>query len=156
MADSVFNIAKGRFVELQNRVANNDPANSALVVVLLQANEADAVLDDYDNLSLLLAAAGNTEATFTNYARKVLTDLDLSAITPDDTNDRQDADFADQVWTSAGGAVNNTLTKVVICYDPDSTAGDDTTLVPLTHHDFAQTTNGTNLTAQVAVYGRAS
>ena len=33
MANIVFNIAKGRVVELYNRVENNDPANSALILV---------------------------------------------------------------------------------------------------------------------------
>lgn len=156
MANGVFNVAKGRVVELHNRVAGNDPANSGLVVVLMTANEADATLEDYDNLSLLLAAGGNTEATFTNYARKVLTDTAVTAVTPDDANNYQTTDLADQVWTSAGGASNNTLTKLVICYDPDTTGGDDTALIPLTHHDFTPTTNGNDLTAQITGYFRAS
>lgn len=153
MADGVFNIAKGRAIELHNRVANNDPAASGLVVVLLKAAEADATLEDYDNLSLLLAAAGNTEADFTNYARKVLTDTDISAATPDDTNNRQEADIPDQTWTSAGGTTDNTLAKLIICYDSDTGAGDDTGLVPLSHHDFVATTDGNDLTATIDANG---
>ena len=34
MADFVFNIAKGRVAEFYNRVDTNDPANSALVIVV--------------------------------------------------------------------------------------------------------------------------
>lgn len=156
MADGVFNVAKGRVNELVNRVASNDPANSAIVVVLLQLNQADATLEDYDDLSALLANAGNTEATFTNYARKVLTDADLSAPTPDDTNNRQDADSPDQTWTSAGGAANNTLTKLLFCYDGDTTAGTDSNIIPLTHHDFALTTDGTDISAVINNFYRAS
>lgn len=153
MADGVFNIAKGRVNEYVSRVDSNDPTNSALVIVLLKAAEADATLQDYDDLGALLAAAGNTEADFTNYTRVVLTDADVTAPTPDDTNNWQNADIADQVYASAGGASNNTLVKLIICYDGDSTAGTDANLIPLTHHDFAVTTDGNDLTAQIATTG---
>ena len=77
MADGVFNVAKGKVNEYHDRVDNNDPANSAIIVVLLQVAEADATLQDYATLSALLAGA-NTECTFTNYARKVITDTATS------------------------------------------------------------------------------
>jgi len=59
MGQLAFNISKGRVVELHNRVDGNDPANSALIlVVLAEAGlESDAVLQDYDTLSALLAAS---------------------------------------------------------------------------------------------------
>lgn len=152
MADGVFNVSKGKVNEYVARVDGNDPTNSALVIVLFKVSEADATLEDYDTLSALLAGS-NTEADFTNYARKVLTDADISAPTPDDTNNRQDADFPDQTWSSAGGASNNTLTKLIVCYDDDSTGGTDANLIPLTHHDFAITTTGVDLIAQVNAAG---
>lgn len=152
MADGVFNIAKGRVNEYVSRVDANDPVNSALVIVLLQVAQVDATLEDYDDLATLLAAA-NTEATFTNYARVVLTDADVTAPAPDDTNNWQAADIADQVYTAAGGATNNTLVKLIICYDGDSTGGTDANIIPLTHHDFAVTTDGNDLTAQIAATG---
>jgi len=135
------------------RVNNNDPANAALVITLLQANVADATLVDFDDLSALLADAGNTEATFTNFARIVLTDTDVTDPTVDDTNDRQDADIPDQTFTSAGGAVNNTLTKLLVCYDSDSTGGTDANIIPMTHHDFAITTDGSDIVAQINAAG---
>lgn len=154
MADGVFNIAKGRVVEYYNRVENNDPSASALIIVLLKANEAEATLIDRDDLSAVLAEAGTTEADFTNYARKTLTDVELAALpAPDDTNDRYDIDLPDQTWTSAGGATNNTLTKLLVCYDNDTGAGTDANIIPLTHHDFAATTDGSDLTAQFAAAG---
>jgi len=159
MADEVFNIAKGRVVEWYNRVESNDPANSAFVLVLLKAAEADAVLRDYDDLSALLGAAGNTEADFTNYARKVLTDAELAALpAPDDTNDRYDIDLPDQTWTSAGGASNNTLVKAVLCYDADTTGGTDANIIPVAHYDFTPTTDGSDLTLRwnAAGFYRAS
>lgn len=146
MADVVCNIAKGRVNELFNRVAGNDPTNSAIVVVLLKVAEADATLIDYDDLAALLAGS-NTEADFTNYARKVLTDADLSACVPDDTNDWMLAVMGNLTWASAGGATNNTLAKLVVCYDSDTTAGTDANILPLLAMDFTPTTNGADLTA---------
>jgi hypothetical protein len=152
VADFVFNIAKGRVGELYNRVDTNDGANSALlVVVLATANlEGDATLKDYDTLEDILAAA-NDEVTNTNYARKTLTDADLGAISVDDTNDRFDYDISDQTWTSV--AAGDGWSKLLICYDPDTTGGTDTTVVPLTAHDFVVTPNGSNITAQVNASG---
>ena len=157
MADLMFNVGKGKMMEYHDRVVNNDPTNAALIIVLLKVNEADATLIDYDDLAALLAGS-NTEADFTNYARKVLTDADLSASTVDDANNRREADMADQVWTSAGGATNNTLTKILICYDSDTTGGTDANIIPVGHADFAGTTTGADLTAQINVlgYGRSA
>lgn len=153
MADFVFNIAKGKVNEYHDRVVNNDPTNAALVIVLLQAAEADATLEDYDDLATLLAQGGNTEADFTNYARKVLTDSDLSASVVDDTNNRREADMADQTYTSAGGASNNTLVKLLVCYDSDTTGGTDSNIIPLTAHDFSVTTDGNDIVAQINAAG---
>jgi hypothetical protein len=153
MANGTFNIAKGRVNELMNRIDSNDPTNSGITIVLLQAtSEADGTLEDYDTLAALLAGS-NTEANFTNYARKDLSDSDITAPTPDDTNNRQDADIPDQTWTSAGGASNNTLDKLIICYNPDITSDVDADIVPLTHHDFAGTTNGSDLIAEIDTDG---
>jgi len=82
MANAVFNVALGRINELHDRVVGNDPANSALVIVLLKTAEADATLKDYTTLAALLAGA-NVEANFTNYARKVLTNTELTGSTAD-------------------------------------------------------------------------
>jgi hypothetical protein len=155
MADGVFNIAKGRVVELYANVENNAPANSAFIVVLLKAAglEADDTLNNYDDLAALLAAS-NDEADFTNYARKVLTDADLAAVpAPDDTNNRRDLDIPDLTWTAAGGAANNSVGKLLVCYDPDTTGGTDGSIVPLTYHDFVVTTDGSDVTAQIAAAG---
>lgn len=155
MADFVFNIAKGRVVELYNNVKSNSPANSAFVVVLLKSAglEADDTLNNYDDLASLLAAT-NDEADFTNYARKILTDVELAALpAPDDTNNRRDLDIPDLTWTAAGGATNNTLGKLIVCYDADTTSGTDAALIPLTAHDFTATTDGSDLVAQIAAAG---
>lgn len=150
MADLVFNIAKGRVAELYNRVDTNDPANSALIVVPVDvAAVSDATIRDFDTLAAVLAG-GVTERTTGGWNRKTLTDADLAAFTPDDTNDRVDLDIADQVWTAvSAGAV----TDLIICYDNDTTGGTDSNLIPLTMHDFAITPDGSDVTAQIATAG---
>lgn len=156
MGNIVFNVAKGKVNGYTERVDSNDPANSALVVVLLKTTESDAALKDYDTLGAILAAGGgtaNVEANFTNYARKVLTDADVPAPVVDDSGDEQYSDIPDQTYTSAGGAANNALVKVLICYDPDTTGGTDTNIVPLTAHDLAVTTDGNDLTIRIPTNG---
>ena len=152
MAASVFNIAKGRVAEYYSRVDSNDPANSALVIVVLADSglESDATLLDLDTLEAVLAGTTN-EATNTGYARKTLTDADLGALTPDDTNDRMECDIADQTWSSV--SAGDDWAKVVICYDSDTTGGDDGDIIPLTLHDFVASPSGANITLQVPTTG---
>jgi len=140
MADFVFNIAKGAVAEKVRDGA------SVLGMMLLKVSEADATLKDRDDLAAILAN-GSTEADFTNYARK--TGL-TATITVDDTNDRVDVDIPDQTWTSAGGGTNNTLTDLIVYYQE---AAADASRVPLTLHDFAETTTGSDITAQVNAAG---
>lgn len=153
MANGVFNVAKGKVNQYVDDVANNNPANAGLVIVALQASVSDALLGRFDTLAALLADAGVTEATFTNYARIALTDAEVSAPTPDDVNDRQEADIPDQTFVGAGGVLNNNLVKFLVCFDPDLTAGDDSAIIPLTHHDFVVTTDGNNLQATINASG---
>jgi hypothetical protein len=145
MANGVFNIAKGAFVEKVRDGAAN------LLILLLKANEAEATLIDRDSVADMLAN-GSAEADFTNYARK--TGL-TGTITVDDTNDRVDVDVDDQTWLQAGGALNNTLTKAIVAYEESAA---DSGRIPLTHHDFSVTTDGSDLTLQVnaAGFARAS
>lgn len=151
MADQLFNIAKGRVAELYNRVDLSDPTNAVLVVVVINTGTADATLRDLDTLAAVEADAGTAEVTNTGYARKVLSDADLTAFAPDDTNDRVDLDFADQTWTSV--LAGTAWTDILVCYDSDSTGGTDSNIVPLTQHDFAVTPDGSDITAQLNAAG---
>lgn len=151
MADFVFNIAKGRVAEFYNRVDSNDPANSALIIVVIDANgDTDATMRDRDDLSALLGGTAN-EVTNSGYARKTLTDADLTALTIDDTNDRVDLDIPDQTWTAV--AAGTAWTDLLVCYDGDTTGGTDSNIIPLTCHDFAVTPDGSDITAQIAAAG---
>ena len=152
MADFVFNIAKGRVAEFYWRVDNNDPANSALIIAVLATAglESDATLIDKDDLAAVVSGATN-EVTNTGYARKVLTDADLTALTPDDTNDRMDVDIPDQTWTAV--LAGDGWSKLLVCYDGDTTGGADSAIIPLTAHDFVVTPDGSDIIAQIATAG---
>ncbi|MFB9681234.1 hypothetical protein [Streptosporangium vulgare] len=149
MADGVFNLALGRIAYYGSLPATND----ALIVVLLKSSglEADATLRDHDTLSALLAST-NDECDATSYTRKTLSGV---TVTVDDTNNRVDIDADDFSYTSLGGASNNTLAKLIIAYDPDTTGGDDTTIIPLTFHDITLTTDGNPVNATIPTGGFA-
>lgn len=144
MADFIFNIAKGKIAYYAGLPAAND----ALIAVPIESTgiESDAVLKDYDTLDAILTAANNEQTTM---GRKTLANV---TVTVDDTNDRTDIDFDDPVWAAATG---NAIAALVICYDPDTTAGTDADLVPISKHDFAVTPNGTDITGTVAIGGAA-
>lgn len=153
MANIVFNIAKGRVVELYNRVKSNDPTNAALILVPIETSglEADAVLMDADTLTALLSGATNEQTTM---GRKVLTDAELAALpAPDDTNDRYELELPTTTWAAATG---NAISKIAVCYDPDTTGGTDANIVPLTMFDFVQTPSGSDIQMTGGTFYRAS
>jgi hypothetical protein len=152
MADFVFNVAKGRVAELYNRVDAGDPSTARLYVIPVDvAAVTDATLRDVDTFADVLSA-GVTERTTGGWNRKTLAAADLAAMAADDTNDRMDLDAADQTWTAVtAGAV----TDLIFCY---AAVGSPTNaqLTPLTQHDFAITPDGSDVTATIAVFYRAS
>lgn len=153
MANIVFNIAKGRVVEYYNRVENNDPANSAIILVPIETSglEADATLIDVDTLAALIAGATNEQTTM---GRKTLTDTELAALpAPDDTNDRYEVSLPTVTWTAATG---NAISKIAVCYDSDTTGGADSAIVPLTMFDFVQTPSGADIQMTTGVFFRAA
>lgn len=139
MADIVFNVAKGAVAEK----VRDDPTKVG--VLLIKTAESDALMRDRATITTVLS--GSTEADFTNYARK--TGL-TGTLTVDNTNDWAQVSIPNQTWTSAGGATNNALAKLVIFYDEGGTDG---TRIPLSAHDFVVTTDASDLTAQVAATG---
>lgn len=153
MANIVFNQAKGRVVELYNRVKSNDPANSALILVPIETSglEADATLIDADTLAALLAGTTNEQTTM---GRKVLTDADLAALpAPDDANDRYDVSLPTVTWAAATG---NAISKIAVCYDSDTTTGTDANIIPLTMFDFSLVPDGSDIQMTGGVFFRAS
>lgn len=153
MANLVFNISKGKVAELAQRVENNDPANSILVLEAINTSATDATLIDLDTFALIESDGNTAEVTNSGYARKTFANGTVT-VTLDDTNDRMDVDVADQTWTAV--AAGSAWTDLVFGYDSDSTAGTDANVVPLTLHDFAVTPDGSDITATIAVFFRAS
>jgi hypothetical protein len=153
VSNITFNVAKGRVVELYNRVKSNDPTNAAIILVPIETSglEADATLIDADTLAALLSGATNEQTTM---GRKTLTDADLAALpAPDDSNDRYDISLPTTTWTAASG---NAISKIAVCYDSDTTGGTDANIIPLTMFDFAQTPSGADIQMTTGVFFRAS
>ena len=153
MANIVFNIAKGKVAEYYDRVKSNDPANSAIILVPIETSglEADSTLIDADTLAAVLAGATNEQSTM---GRKTLTDAELATIpAPDDSNDRNERSLPTVTWTAASG---NAISKMLVCYDPDTTGGTDSNIIPLTMFDFAQTPSGADIQMTTGTFFRAS
>jgi len=156
MGTLVFNRSKGRGVEFAERVNANDPTNAVFVWSLWNITASDATERDLDDFAAIEASGTNAELTSgtnANYVRKTLADGALT-ITYDDTNDRVDVDCADQTWTALGAGT--AVTTAICGYDSDSTAGTDSAILPITQHDFAITPDGSDVTAQIAVFFRAA
>ncbi|MEU6233852.1 hypothetical protein [Kitasatospora sp. NPDC047058] len=145
MANIAFNIALGKVAYYAGLPAAND----ALIAVPIETSGivSDAVMRDYDDLATLLAGASNEQTTM---GRKTLASV---TTTVDDTNDRVAVDSADITWTAATG---NAVSALVICYDPDTTTSTDSTRIPLVKLDFPLTPDGSDVTATVTDFFRAS
>lgn len=145
MADLIFNIVKGKIRYYTELPAAND----ALIVVPVEATglEADATLRDYDDLASLLAGSTNEQ---TSLGRKSVTSGITATV--DDTNDRVDIDMGDVTFLATAG---NGVGAVIICYDPDTTGGTDSSLIPLVKLDCALTPDGTDFVAILATAGFA-
>jgi hypothetical protein len=139
MADFMFNIAKGAFVEkFRDSAANGG-------VLLLIAADTDDAMRDTDTLAALLATSAD-EATDGSYARK--TGL-TGSITVDDTNNRVDVDLPDQTFSALAGA---DITDAVIFYQESAA---DSGRIPLTCHDFVIEVDGSDVTMQLNASGFA-
>jgi hypothetical protein len=144
MANIVFNIAKGSVVDYFRRVDANDPANSAIIIVPVDAGATtDATARDFDTLSAC-TGGGFTERTTGGWNRKTLTDTEIATPAVDDTGDTFSVTIPDQTWTAvSAGAV----TDLIVCYDSDTTAGTDANIIPLLLLDFAITPDGSDVVA---------
>jgi hypothetical protein len=156
MGNFVFNQGAGKVSEWAARVIANDPTNSIFTIVLWNAGATtDATIRDLDTVALIEADVNVAEITGGTYARKTISDsVGSLTVTIDDANDRTDVDIADQTWTALTSGGTNP-TDLSFNYDSDSTAGTDANVVPATWHDFVVTLDGSDVTAQVAVFFRA-
>jgi hypothetical protein len=135
MADIEFTNTKGMLAYYATLPAAND----ALILVPIQTTglEADATLRDYDDLAALLAGTSNEHAM----GRKTIIAGGIT-ITVDDTANTKTIDIADQTYVAPAAGVQ--VGAFLLCYDPDTTAGTDSTIIPLTKQDAAVTPDGVN------------
>lgn len=152
MADFVFNIAKGRCVQLAINVDNGSPANSRLILIPFDNNggSTDDNVKDADTVAAVEALTGVTERTANGWNRKTLTSADVT-VTLDDSGNLQSVDIPDATWTPTVGS--DTITDLCLAYDDDNTTGTDANLVPLSWHDFVITPDGSLVTAQINAGG---
>jgi hypothetical protein len=137
---------------LVTRVKNGDPAAARLYVIPLSTSVAQATAEDVDDFAALITA-GAVEQTAGGWSRITIAAADITALAPDDTNNRYDADFIDLVW--AGPTAGNNTTGLVVCYASVATPT-NAQLMPISHHDFVITADGSQVTGTVAVFYRAS
>jgi hypothetical protein len=155
VASYVFNISKGRACEFFYRVKNNDPANSAIILIPLGVSDTEANRRDDDSVSVFLAALPDEAGA--SWGRKTITDASspaLAAIAPDDVNDRFACPLPSITWTTPTAAQNTVA--MLVAYDNDTTGGDDTNLIPICVCDFAVTADGNDVILNAGDCLRAS
>lgn len=152
MADFIYDRSLGSIAELYNRVKGDSPANSAFVICALVDSpvDTDASLRVRQFLSGVLSV-NTSEASNSNYARKVLTESDLVAFSFDTVNHRVDLDLPDQTWTAV--AAGDDWGDVVISYDADTTSGTDANITPMCQFDFDVSPDGNDITLQFGADG---
>ena len=136
------NYALGRFAEKCSLPLGTD----GILVIPLQNTTlpTDAVLRNCANLGAVFTAGG-VEGNFTNSgARRVLAAADIT-ITVNTTTFLVNVALATQNYAAAGGAVNNTISKIVVAYRPTSGTADSGCMV-LATQDYSATTGGGALT----------
>lgn len=125
---------------------------------MLQATSlpADTTIQHTQFLSGLLSTGTGTgvEATFTNYTRQVMPGSSIT-ISVNTGTDVVTLDTANIVIGSAGGAVNNNLAKLILCYKPASSTV-DTAIPVISGHDFVATVAGGTLTATIPAIATAT
>ncbi len=143
MANQMMNFARGKVGYYMADALGLNPANSRMVVVVLEVNEADDTLNNHDELGALIAGS-NTEWSVGAYSRTETAAAGVTTSVDDSANDAQAVLDADITYTTVTGTA---ATKLLTCYDADNGTGTDTDIIVLTHHDWAVTPNGGNITA---------
>lgn len=149
MANFVFNVAKGRVGGYIADVLAG--GNDAIIWIPMATSGTEAQGQDLATFAAVEADANFSERTGTGWSRITQDETgDGLAYTADNTDNEGVADSNDLVWAapSAGATVG-----LVACYDPDTTVGTDSDLVPLVHLDMAVTPNGQQVTYQHNVEG---
>lgn len=149
MADLIFNVAKGRGVQMAKNVDDNDPVAAVLRVFAIVSTDIDDDIRAAKTMAEVWALTNTLEATNVGYANIACDDTQIT-ITQDDTNDLHDAILLDQTFTGVDAGDN--WTDLIVAYDPDGTDTDANT-IPLSLHDFVVSPNGGNIVADFPITG---
>ena len=151
MANYVFGtVGLGKVGQYVQNVIDNSPANSAIIWVPMSSSGTAEQAETLATMALVESDANFAEQTGGSWSRITQDDAgDGLAYAFDATNNRNEADSTDLVWA---GPTLNTV-GLIACYDPDTTAGTDTTLIPLLHLDMVVTGNGQQVTFQFNAEG---
>lgn len=151
MSNFTFNVAKGRVAYYFDQAATGAP--DVVLRLLVEAGlQADGTLVDHTTMSALLAAS-NDEATFTGYSAKTLS---APRVAIDNATDQVVCDntaVTTITWSPAGGAVNNSLRKALVCYVPAPGSSTDAQIIPLLAYDISATTDGNPLVITINTSG---
>lgn len=150
MANQAFNEGLGQVAGWARQINNNEPANSAIIVIPWSSTATDAVIKDLNTVADLEADVNTAELATLGWNRKTLSDTGGLTVTVDETNDRVDVDCPDQTWTAVTGSAS---TDIGFHFDRDTAAGTDANIINSTWHDFAVTPDGSDITAQIAAAG---
>lgn len=153
------NIALGKVVEYC-QLAKDKPtgfANAGLSWRLLTGTidgTVEGQIRDADTFAAIVALAVD-EATFTGYTAGgfVTAAADITVGTPDDSANTNSVDVVTNPTWNPTSAQN--LTGIVLCFDPDTTTGTDSTVIPL-FVDAMVVTTGTGGAATPLTYQIAS
>lgn len=142
MADFVF----GRALGYERAWLELPGAGDGLLFVLLKALGLQEDEDLADHATLAAIVAANTEATFTNYNRLFVSAGITTGPVNTGTNE-VDCVIQNLLWADAGGAANNDVGKLIVCYAPTN-ATPDSGIFPMSAHDAVFTTDGTGIAVQ--------
>lgn len=151
MANIVFNAGKGKVLEYYDRVKSNDPPDSALVLVPIEAQgvESDSKLVAAISLAALLGGKTREQKLM---GRKVLTAAELPPIPPPNaTKNVQTRSLPDVLWENPIGFA---IAKLVVCFRR-APSDADTAVIPLTMFDFPFIPGDRDIEMQAGVFYRA-
>jgi hypothetical protein len=151
MANYFFTNGLGRVAEYVQNIL--DGGTDAIIWIPMltsgTAEQAEALAD----FAAVEADANFSEQTTGGWSRITHDETgDGLAIAFDATNNRREADSNDLVWASPS---TNTV-GLIACYDPDTGAGTDSSLIPLIHLDMVVTGNSQQVTFQFNAEGWAN
>jgi len=150
MATTVTNRTKGNIVKAYFGTFTAPASWHLLLLGGTTPGSLAASVPDLNTVADLLAVGSVQELVATNYARAT---LDTGAATEDDTDDRGELDFADEVFASLGGATNDTI-KALAVYEFG--ASDAARNLVLVQDGLSMPTNGSNITIGIADLLRAT